>query len=387
VRGSGFQDRVEIGLSWLAGQRFAMQRLLERLVRQGSYTRDPAGVNAVAWIVDAELRRIGLKVDRISSARFGDHLYFQSAAPGPAAFLIGHTDTVHAPGTFDGFELAGDLARGPGAFDMKGGLVVGLFALEALARAALLRHVAVRGMFVSDEEVGSPDSAPHLRERARGSACALGLESGRAGDLIVTQRKGVAAVRVEVTGVAAHAGNEHAKGKSAVWSLARFVDRAQGLTDYDRGATVNVGRIEGGTTKNTVPAQARAEVDLRYVSASDGEALYHALEEAAKAAAVEGTQIALARTAWRLPLVRTEASAALAAEYGECQAESGLGAGEAPLAGGGSDACTTSELGIPSIDGLGPRGSGYHTKQEQLDLASLVPKASALARFLGRRAT
>ncbi len=377
--------RVEIGLSWLAGQRFAMQRLLERLVRQGSYTQDPGGVNAVVAMLDQELRRIGLRTERIPAKRFGDHLYFESVDPSEPAFLIGHTDTVFPPRTFEGFELSGEFVRGPGVFDMKGGLVVALFALEALARAALLRHVSVRGMFVSDEEIGSPDSQHHLVERAKGSACALGFEPGRDGDLIVVERKGVASLLVEASGVAAHAGNEHGKGRSAIWSLARFVDRAQGLTDYPRGVTVNVGTIQGGTTKNTVSAAARAEVDLRFETAADGEALCRALEEVAAASAVPETRLAVTRTAWRAPMRRTEASSALAREYARCQEESGLGFGEAPLAGGGSDACTTSSIGIPSIDGLGPRGSGYHTHQERIDLGSLVPKAAAMARFLGRR--
>jgi glutamate carboxypeptidase len=380
-----FQERVEIGLSWLSGQRLAMQRLLERLVRQSSFTQDQSGVNAVVSMIEAELSRIGLKETRIPSARFGDHLYFESAAKGEAVFLVGHTDTVFPRRTFEGFVLQGDYAVGPGVFDMKGGLVVALFALEALARAALLRHIPLRGMFVSDEEVGSPDSQPHVRARAAGAACALCLESGRAGDVIVTQRKGVACVEVEARGVGAHAGNEHDKGRNAVWSLARFVDRAQSLTDYARGVTVNVGVFQGGTTKNTVPEQARAEVDLRYRTEEDGEATYRALEAAAQTAAVEGTQLHLVRSAWRPPMTRSEASAALAAEYGRCQEESGLGSGEAPLSGGGSDACTTSALGIPSIDGLGPRGAGFHTTEERVDVASLVPKATALARFLSRR--
>jgi glutamate carboxypeptidase len=381
-----FQERVATGLSWLAGQRLAMQRLLERLVRQSSFTADPLGVNAVVSIVDAELTRIGLEVARIPSARFGDHLYFASAAQGEHAFLIGHTDTVFPRASFDGFEVQGDFARGPGVFDMKGGLVVGVFALEALARAALLRHVAVRGLFVSDEEIGSPDSQPHLRARAAGSSLALGLESGRAGDAIVTQRKGVASLKVEARGAGAHAGNEHAKGRNAIWALARFVDRAQSLTDYERGVTVNVGLFQGGTTKNTVPEQARAEVDLRYRTEEEGEAAYRALEAAAREAALEGTQIGIVKSAWRPPMSRSEASAELARAYGRSQVESGLGSAEAPLSGGGSDACTTSAMGIPTIDGLGPRGSGFHTTEERVDLASFVPKATALARFLGRRA-
>jgi glutamate carboxypeptidase len=381
-----FQDRVEIGLSWLAGQRLAMQRLLERLVRQSSFTQDPPGVNAVVSLIDAELRRIGIRTERIASPRYGDHLFFRSACQGEPAFLLGHTDTVFPPQSFEGFELAGDMARGPGAFDMKGGLVVALFALEALARGALLRHVSVQGLFVSDEEVGSPESAAHLRERAAGAACALCLEPGRPGDAIITRRKGVTSVHADAIGVAAHAGNDHQKGRNAIWSLARLVDRAQSLTDYRRGSTVNVGTIEGGTAKNVVPTHARAEIDLRYTSEGDGEVLFQALTEAAEDVAVEGTRMQVARAAWRPPMVRTERSAALAGEYGECQEASGLGAGEAPLSGGGSDACTTSAMGIPTIDGLGPRGAGYHTTDEAVDVASLVPKAAALARFLGRRA-
>lgn len=378
-------ERVEIGLSWLQGQRFAMQRLLERLVRQSSFTQDPPGVNAVVAMLDQELRRIGLKTERIRSQRCGDHLYFESPGQGAPTFLIGHTDTVHQRRAFDGFALSGDVAKGPGVFDMKGGLVVMLFALEALARAALLRHVPVRGLLVSDEEIGSPDSQPHLRQRAQGAACALGFEPGRQGDVLVTRRKGVASVQAVAHGVAAHAGNDHARGKSAVWALARFVDRAQALTDYARGVTVNVGVLQGGTTKNTVPDLARAELDLRYATAEDGARLYADLEAAAAAAAVEGTRIELVKSAWRPPMARSDAAAELAREYGRVQEESGLGSGEAPLSGGGSDACTTSDMGIPSIDGLGPRGSGFHTTDEKVDLTSLVPKALALARFLGGR--
>ncbi len=380
-----FQERVEIGLAWLGGQRLSMQRLLERLVRQASFTQDASGVNAVVSMIEPELRRIGLRTERIGSTRFGEHLYFESPARGPIVFLVGHTDTVFPRRTFEGFEVKGDTARGPGTFDMKGGLVVALFALEALARAALLRHIPVRGLFVSDEEVGSPDSQPHLRLRAAGAACALGLEAGRDNDAVVTRRKGVGALRVEATGVAAHAGNDHAAGRSAVWSLARFIDGAQSLTDYARGTTVNVGVVQGGTTRNTVPQRAHAELDVRYVEAPEGQELLRRLRELTASAAVEGTTLRLEQTAWRPPMARTDASAALAAEYGACQQESGLRSGEAPLSGGGSDASTTSDMGIPSIDGLGPRGSGFHTTEERVDLSSLVPKASALARFLGRR--
>jgi glutamate carboxypeptidase len=380
--------------AWLAGERAAMEDLLRLLVEQNSHTGNAAGVGRVVGALETHLRRLAspggpdgaIACERLASARFGPHLAFRGPAPGAPVWLVGHSDTVFPPGTFEGFRREGDRGVGPGAYDMKGGLVVMLFGLAAAARAGLLRRVPIAGLVVSDEEVGSPESQPLLRERARGAACALVFESGRPGDLVVTRRKGVASLRAEARGVAAHAGNEPDKGRSAIWSLARFVDRAQALSEPDRGVSVNVGTFRGGTAKNTVPERAECEVDLRYPTVEDGRALEAAVARAAREAALAGTSIALARGAARAPLERTAASAALAAEYGACQRESGLGEGEAPLAGGGSDACTTAEVGVPSVDGLGPRGSGYHTAREEVDLASLVPKAQALLRFLARRA-
>lgn len=373
-------------LDWLFRQAAPAERLLERLVRQNSFTRNREGVNAVVEMLAAELRRIGLAVERIAADPYGDHLFFAGPAPGAPVFLLGHTDTVFPPGAFEGFEREGRVARGPGAFDMKGGIAAMLLGIEALARAGLLGRVPLAGLLVSDEEVGSPSSQPLIRARAAGARCALGFESGRAGDRIVTRRKGVAALLVEAAGVAAHAGNDHARGRSAIWALARFVDRAQALSDPALGVTVNVGLFEGGSSRNTVPARARCEVDLRFGTAAEGEALVARLERAAAESALPGTRLEISRTAWREPMVSGPAAAALAREYGECQVESGLGSGEAPLAGGGSDASTASAAGIPSIDGLGPGGSGYHTPEERVDLDSLLPKAAALLRFLARGA-
>lgn len=379
-------SRLDDALGWLAGQRTAMESLLERLVLQNSFTGNRPGVEAVANLAAGQLRALALEVELRASPRFGPHVAFTGRAPGAPIFLLGHTDTVFPPGTFEGFRRDGDRGIGPGAFDMKGGVVVMLFGLAAAKRAQLLERVPLRGVLVSDEEVGSPESRDLTRDLAQGSACALCFESGRQGDLIVTRRKGVGSARVTARGVAAHAGNDHEKGRSAIWSLARFVDRAQALSDPARGVSVNVGLFSGGTTKNTVPAAAECEVDLRFERSEDGRELLSALGAAAGAAAIEGTTLEVQRSSWRDPLERTPASAALAESYGACQRESGLGAGEAPLAGGGSDACTLGAMRIPTIDGLGPRGSAFHTHAEEVDLSSLVPKAAALARFLGRRA-
>ena len=291
-------------------------------------------MQAVANLVAGQLRTLGLAVELRPSARFGPHLLFSSGpANGAPVFLLGHTDTVFAPGTFEGFRREGGRAVGPGAFDMKGGIAVMLFGLVAAKRAGLLERVPVKGILVADEEVGSPESQGIIRTHATGAACALGFESGRPGDLLITRRKGVGSLHAEARGIAAHAGNEHDKGRNAIWSIARFIDRAQALTDYERGRTVNVGLVSGGTTKNTVPAGARCEVDLRFETVEDGRALGEAVEALAADAAVPGTTLAISRGAWRDPLERTQASSALAKEYGDCQRESGLGQGEAPLVG------------------------------------------------------
>jgi glutamate carboxypeptidase len=388
---------IDAALTWLASERGAMEDLVRVLVERNSFTGNTAGVAWVVIAVETYLRRLAapqgagapeaaIACERVESARFGPHLAFRTGLPGPPVFLVGHADTVFPPGAFEGFRREGDRGIGPGAYDMKGGLVVMLFGLAAAARAGLLRRVPVAGMIVSDEEVGSPESQPLLRERARDAACALVFESGRPGDLVIVRRKGVASVRAEAHGAAAHAGNEPEQGRSAIWTLARFVDRAQALSEPARGLWVNVGTIQGGTSRNTIPEHAGCELDLRYETSEAGRTLEAALERVAQEAAVPGTRVVLSRRTARAPLERTPASAALAAEYGACQRESGLGSGEAPLAGGASDACTTGAEGVPSIDGLGPRGAGYHTTREEIDLGSLVPKAQALLRFLARRA-
>jgi glutamate carboxypeptidase len=292
---------------------------------------------------------------------------------------------VFPPGTFEGYRRQGDIARGPGVLDMKGGLVVIAFALRALAKAGgLTGGVPLRIVIVADEEVGSPEGQRVIMESIAGSRACLVFEAGRKADAIITRRKGTGAVHAVAHGVAAHAGNQHEEGKNAIWAMSRFVDRAQGLTDYPRGVTVNVGKIGGGLGKNTVPDRADAWVDFRFCSLADGQAVSGALERAAEEAAVSvpGTRMAVTGGVARQPLERTPASADLMARYGACARAAGLGDGEAPLLGGGSDASTSSSMGIPSIDGLGPRGTGFHTKEEMIELSSLVPKANALARFL-----
>lgn len=369
-----------------------MLALLRSLVEESSHSHDPEGCRRVADRLEAAIVAIdGMHVARVTtSERFGPHLVASSASARDRAdgcvALVGHLDTVFPRGTFEGFSIAGDIARGPGVLDMKSGLVLCIAALELLQAEGALARLPLRLVIVSDEEVGSPEGTAVLEQALCGAACALVFEAGRDGDAIITARKGTGSVRAMASGKAAHAGNHHADGANAIWALSRFIDAAQQLTDYDAGITVNVGTVSGGQGRNTVPDHAEALIDLRFLSQPDGEALLAALERAAAEVAIGGTRIQLNGGIARPPLTRSDDNVALYREYAACAKHAGLGDGECPVTGGGSDASTTAAMGIPSIDGLGPRGSGFHTKDELIEVSSLSLKLEALVRFLSARA-
>lgn len=383
---------VLAALGWLSSRQRDMEQLLAELVEISSHSPDLAGntrvaeryVEAARALCDGALSG-GVAPSR--SGRHGAHVALRTTAPGAPVLLVGHHDTVFPKAKFSGFREDGARLRGPGVLDMKGGLVVELFALAALAHAGLLPRLPVRLVSISDEEIGSPEGRHLVLEEGAGAACALVFESGRAGDEIITRRKGLGAMTVKAEGRAGHAGNAHEQGINAIWAISRFIDRAQGLTDYARGLTVNVGTVAGGIGKNTVPDHAEASLDFRFLTQAGGTELIERLRGAAEEAqrSVPGSRLTVEGGIHRMPLERTEASAALCEEYAACARAEGLGGSEAPLSGGGSDANTVSAAGIPAIDALGPRGEGFHTVDEYIERDTLIPRAAALCRFLAGR--
>jgi glutamate carboxypeptidase len=369
---------------WLDDKLPAIEEQLASLVQINSFTDNVEGGRLVGALLRDVFAIPGLRCETHRSKRYADHLVF-TTDESPRVALIGHLDTVFPPDTFEGYRRDGDLRRGPGVLDMKSGLLVIAWALRAIVQSGHeLPPLAV--VIVSDEEVGSPEGQGIIREAIEGARASLVFESGRAGDAIITRRKGTGLVRVVAKGRAAHAGNAHAEGRNAIRALARFIERAESLTDYTRGVTVNVGTIRGGTSKNTVPEEAEAGIDLRFETVADANALIAQLQAVANESVLEGTTLTIEGGVARFPMEATDASRALLAAYGECARGVGLGAGEAALIGGGSDASTSSAMGIASIDGLGPRGKGFHTHDEQVEVATILPKTKALYRFLSERA-
>jgi glutamate carboxypeptidase len=373
--------------SWISERAQAIDDALAALVEVNSFSGNQAGGNTLVTRLVELFAIPGLTAQRMPSGRFADHVIFRTKGQrgeAPLA-LLGHADTVFPPGVFEGYRVDGALRRGPGVLDMKGGLVSIAFALEALAESKGLDALPpLRVVIVSDEEVGSPEGAPLIRAFIGGAQACLVFEPGRSNDAIVTERQGTGSIVCRAHGKAAHSGNAFWDGVSAIRALSKFVDAAEGLSDRKSGTIVNVGTISGGTSKNTVPAEASAGVDLRFQTPPDGERLVSSLREVATkaAAAVPGAKVEVEPGPMRPPMNKAAGVDELRRRYGKCARAVGLSDEEAPRQGGGSDGNTAAAMGIPTIDGLGPRGKGFHTPDEQIEFDTLLARTRALANFL-----
>lgn len=317
-------------------------------------------------------------VETLKQPRFGNHIRVEI---GPRngerpILMLGHFDTVWPAGTLAGmpFKIDGPLAYGPGTLDMKAGLVLGIHALAALQEARLLR-VPVVFLFTSDEERGSLSSRPLIEQEAGRARAVLVLEPA-AGGALKTARKGIGIFRVEVEGLAAHAGSNPELGVSAIEEIARQILDLHRLNDPTTGTTVNVGVVNGGTRPNVMAAAASAEVDLRVTNIAEAQRL----EEAILGLQPHNPKARVVVTGGinRPPMERTPGVAALYEMARGVAKGLGFELGEASV-GGASDANFVTPLGVPVIDGLGAVGDGAHATNEHVEVASLPVRATLIA--------
>jgi glutamate carboxypeptidase len=365
---------------------------LERMVNVdcGSYT--PDGVNAIADMCEQRMRNRGWSLERRShvpvgeEARLGDLLIGTlEGSGGPDVLMVGHMDTVFDEGTVAErpFRIEGDIARGPGVSDMKGGLLAGFYAVEALHDAGFDAFGRITYVCNPDEEIGSPFSGPVIAELAPGYDAAFVLEGARANGDIVSARKGITDHTVVFSGRAAHAGVEPEKGANAVLAAAKATVALQGLNGRWPGVTVNVGVARGGTRTNVVPERCELHVDLR---SPELRSLQEAENEIARLCAEHGVDdvtVDMVVNSWHRPMEKGEGGARLATLAIEIAAELGFDLRDAST-GGASDANTTSAAGTPTIDGLGPIGGDDHAPAEWLDLTSVAPRVALLAALIAR---
>ncbi|MCP4501695.1 MAG: M20 family metallopeptidase [Deltaproteobacteria bacterium] len=373
---------------------------VELLVNAPSHTYAKEDVEQAAAILDDKAASLGLRVVRhpAKDGAFADHRVYetpavqntkQHAARVPA--LVGHVDTVFPRSmNFLAFRREDQRIYGPGSLDMKSGLSSILFALDALRKVdpAFYDELAIRLIVVSDEEVGSPSSKALYEELAPQTSFAMVFEAGRVEDRIVTSRKGAAVFRFFSKGKAAHAGNKHSEGRNAIHALALLIPKIEALTDYSLGRTCNVGLVDGGTAKNTVPDAASCTVDVRFERQEDVDFIEKSFKQLCDDGLCDAPEklkevtFRLEGGASRGPMEATAAIQSLRLAYEPFAEKEGLQIGEAPLQGGGSDANLLAAHGVPTIDGLGPFGQHFHKVEEWSCLTSLERRTRALASFI-----
>jgi glutamate carboxypeptidase len=358
-----------------------MVALLQRLV----VAESPSGVREAQQAVFAPLmdalEQIGYAVRRVPGRQSGGHLYARPrriARRQSMQLLLGHSDTVWPLGTLKEMPLeVGDgVLKGPGVYDMKGGLVQMVFALRALHALGLEPEVTPVVFINSDEEIGSRESTPHIRRLARCANRALILEPslGTSGKL-KTARKGVGRFTVLVRGKAAHAGLDPQSGASAILELSHVIQKLFALNDASRGVTVNVGVIDGGLRPNVVAPESRATVDVRVLTVEDARRVEG--EILGLAPVTPGVTLTIDGRIGRPPMERTlrnrilwETARTLARSVG-LELDDGV-------AGGASDGNTTS-LFTATLDGLGAVGDGAHAQHEFVYYEKMVERAALLA--------
>jgi glutamate carboxypeptidase len=376
---------ITLLLDWLRPRETPMTQLLGQFVRAESPSMDKQAVDRFGEIVAAEWRRRGVSLTSLAQQERGDHLRAEWKPPGKPArgqiLMLGHLDTVYEIGTLARapFRVTKGRAYGPGTFDMKAGLVIALYAIDALAAANRMPGKRVVFLWTSDEEIGSGTSRAAIEREARRSDAVLVLEpaAGKRGD-VKTGRKGVGEIELIATGRAAHAGLNPEDGVNAVEEIALQIARVRSWNQPGRGTTVSAGVVGGGTRVNVVPAAARVLFDLRASRAADMRALerkFHALRPILRGAKLQ------IRGGFNRPPMERKASAALYARARTLAKEMGIPLGEA-FVGGGSDGNFTAALGVPTLDGLGAVGAGAHSTNENISIGALPERAALVAGLL-----
>jgi glutamate carboxypeptidase len=379
----------------LAGARrkqSALIQLLRRFVESESPSADKAAVDACMAIAVDHARALGGRIKfhrqrafgNVLEARFGIRSKAtrkRTEAPARPILLLGHLDTVWPIGTLrtKPWRIADGRIAGPGILDMKAGVAMALTAIEMLIEAGLLQREIIL-LLNPDEEVGSPVSRPITEQLAAQCSAVFVLEPAQ-GLAYKTARKGTGNWRIDVAGIAAHAGLDFEKGASALRELAHLIETVSRFTDLKRGLTVSVGTAGGGTATNVVPAQAWAEVDVRIARKADGPRIERRLE----ALKTSDPRCSLTLTGGinRPPMERTRSTVQLYRQAQALAAELDYLLPEAAV-GGASDGNFTSSLGIPTLDGMGAVGEGAHATHESIAIEHLAPRTALLAGMLAR---
>ena len=356
---------------------------IRRWVEIETPTEAPAQVNQLAGVVADGYRDLPVSIERITGhSGCGDHLVARSSwgQDAPGILILSHLDTVHPIGFIERlpFRIEGDIAFGPGIYDMKGGAYLAYHAFRQLCGDDQRSPLGITQLYVSDEEIGSPTSRPLIEAEGRKAKYVLVTEPARDGGKIVTGRKGVARFEIFVKGVPSHAGTRPEDGRSAIRELANLIQALEAINDLKRGVTVNVGVVRGGTRPNVIAEEAYAEVDMRVPTIADADELVPKILNLRSS--TDGVSVKVIGELNRPPYEKSNAGAALYEHARTLAAEIGFDLVDSST-GGGSDGNFTAAH-TATLDGLGVDGKGAHTHYEQMYISSIEPRARLLHRLL-----
>lgn len=367
-------------LQYLRDHQDEMVDHLKRLIDIESPTNHKPSVDQFGAVMADELRELGGQVEVIPKDIVGDCVRGRWNEGEGGVLILSHMDTVWDVGTVAGrpTRIDGNRLYGVGSMDMKGGIVIALWALRALRELDLFPDQPITYLFNSDEEIGSPHSGENIEEEALKHHAVFVTEPPQDGKY-KTARKGVSSYTVKAIGRAAHSGADYEKGINAIEELAHQIIKIQAMTNYDIGTTTNVGVVTGGTRPNVIPAEASVEVNVRVTTRVNGEAIHQQITSLtpnhpeAKVIVEGGVAVH--------PMERTPEIVALFQKAQSLAKDMGLDIDEGST-GGGSDGNRTAALGVPTLDGMGIVGEGGHSIHEYGEIDSLPERAAVMAAML-----
>lgn len=379
--GGGFAAQV---LDHVRNQEALLVGLLRDLTESESPSSHPESHDRMRYTLVSALEQVGYAVRQTGYAGVPRHVYARPARRergAPIQLLIGHYDTVWPIGTIGErpFTVDGNVIRGPGVFDMKGGLVQMVLALKTLADLGLAPAVTPVVFVNADEEIGSRTSTRYIRTLARHAARAFVLEPamGERGEL-KTERKGVGRFTITVHGVAAHAGLDPGSGASAILELSHVIQKLFAMNDVARGISINVGTVDGGIQPNVIAPHSTAVVDVRVPTVADGDEIERRIHGLAPV--TPGVRLRVEGRIGRPSMEATPRNRRLWEVARRVGSDLGLEL-QSVRAGGGSDGNTTSQY-TATLDGLGPVGDGAHAGHEFLYIDKTLERAALLAMLL-----
>jgi glutamate carboxypeptidase len=370
--------------NWTQYFRHQLNGMLEELrvyVEMETPTHRKQAVDRLGAYIAERFRALGCRVDEIPQREYGNQLRVEYGEGQEQILILGHFDTVKEIGTLatEPWRIEDGKAYGPGAYDMKAGIVMSFFALQAIVRETLSLDKKLVFFWNTDEETGSLSSAEWIKEEARKSALALVLEPSYGDGYLKTSRKGGGDFVLRVKGRAAHAGNDHAKGVNAIEELAHHILAIQSWTDYDSGTTLSVGTVTGGTVSNVVPDRAEAVIDARFSKTREAERITANLKGLKPV--LPGAELTVEVATMKPPMERTAQTEKLFRHAQEQGRLEGLELREIGV-GGTSDGNFAAAVGTPTLDGLGPVGDGAHAPDEHVLIDELPGRTALLVRML-----